>query len=258
MMKNKTSYLLLTSLIIFLSVNSCNQYKKDYSLNTEDYLKIGMPDHNKKWTGDDYSEANITLSTLKMDAPMSLPRKNSAKSGVLFERFVNDENIAFVYDTAIPLKVRAYLIQHYPAIIGEIEHNYTIEHKGKPVYAEEILELKIFELNVQDKMLELARIIDKTDDETLTGFKEGMKMVKYNYFKLIPELLRAISENEQTKTEETRNLCTALSESVRLNSEMFSVEEKKNLIAEFESSRKLIKSGDFNKMMTHCVNNLSN
>lgn len=257
-MKNKTSNLLTASLIIFFSVSSCSQFKKDYSLNTEDYIKIGMPDHNKKWTGDDYSEANITLSTLKMDAPMSLPRKNSAKSGVLFERFVNDENIAFVYDTTIPLKVRAYLIQHYPAIIGEIEHNYTFEHKGKPVYTEEILELKIFELNVQDKMLELARIIDKTDDETLSGFKEGMKMVKYNYFRLIPELLKAISDNEQIKSDETKNLCTALSESVQINSEMFSAEEKRNLIAEFENSKKQIKSGDFSKMMSNCVNNLSN
>jgi len=61
----------------------------------EEYQKLGMPEHNKKWNADDYSEANITLGSLLMNNPLSLPREGSKKSGELFNRIINEENLSF-------------------------------------------------------------------------------------------------------------------------------------------------------------------
>lgn len=252
MMKNKTCYLLITSLIIFFSVSSCNKLKKDYSLNTEDYIKIGMPDHNKKWTGDDYSEANITLNTLQMEAPLSLPRKNSRKSGELFNRIVNEENIQFVYDTAIPLKIRAYLIQHYPRIIGEFENIYSYEEKGKPVYSEELLDIEIFELTIHDKMLELARIINESNDETLSGFKDGMKMVQYNYLKLIPRLMTELGKTDLYPEEDRIRLSKALTGSIMNSSYWLSASDKNTLKSGLTESSEICRSAVIRNSLIEC------
>ncbi|HUX94916.1 MAG TPA: hypothetical protein VMV47_04220 [Bacteroidales bacterium] len=252
MMKNKTCYLLIPSLIIYLSISSCNQIKKDYSLKTEDYIKLGMPDHSKKWTGDDYSEANITLSTLQMEAPLSLPRKNSRKSGEMFNRIVNEENISFVYDTAIPLKVRAFLIQHYPRIIGEVENIYSFEEKGKPVYKEELLDIKIFELTIHDKMLELAKIINESDDETLAGFKDGMKMVQYNYLKLIPRLMTELVKTDQYSEDDRIRLSKALTGSIMNSSYWLSASDKNTLKSGLTASSENCKSTIIKNNLMEC------
>ena len=153
------------SLAILLLASSCSLIEKDHTLKPEEYRKLGMPDHKKVWTNDDYISCNITLSSLKINDPLSLPRKNSRKSGPLFKRMVNEENLAFIHDTIFPLRTIAYTIQYYTRFQSEMEQMYTIEYKGKIYYNEELLDLHLFGLEVHDKMLELAMIINKSDDE---------------------------------------------------------------------------------------------
>ena len=255
-MKTRIYYLTITLVIIAIT-GSCKQFGSDYSLENDAYVKLGMPDYKKKWSGDDYSEANITLSTLLMEAPLSLPRKNSKKSSQVFKRIVNEENIAFVYDTAVPLKVRAFLIQHYPRIIGEAENLYSYKNKGKLAYREELLDINIFQLTIHDRMLELARIINESDDETLTGFKVGMQNVKNNYLRLIPQIVKKISDNKEFKTSETLQLSDALSRSLSANLIMLDRNEKTILIAEFNRTKDLTKSSQLKENLNNCIKLLS-
>jgi hypothetical protein len=97
---------LLVSLAILLLAASCSLFEKDHTLKPEAYQRLGMPDYKKVWTNDDYVSCNITLSSLKINDPLSLPRKNSRKSGPLFKRMVSEENISLkesgLYNSVLP------------------------------------------------------------------------------------------------------------------------------------------------------------
>jgi len=228
---------LIAGLILVIPASSCNTlFERDHTLRPEEYQKLGMPDHKKVWTNDDYVNANITLSSLKINDPLSLPRKNSRKSGELFKRMVNEENLSFIHDTIFPLRTRAYTIQYYTQFQTEMEHMYTIEHKGKIYYSEELSDLHIFGLAVHDKMLELASIINKSDDEDVEGIKAGMQAVRYNYLKLIPRLLGELSKTDQYSVDGLDRLSKAVSASVIENHEWMTSSDKAILVSELKNT----------------------
>jgi hypothetical protein len=231
---NQTKQILFSGLLLYLTVTSCNTlFEKDYSLKPEEYQKLGMPDPKKVWTNDDYAGANITLSSLKMNDPLSLPRKNSRKSGEVFKRMVNEENLAFIYDTVSPLRTKAYAVQYFPRFQSEMEQMYTIEYKGRIYYAEELVDLHIFGLLVHDKMLELGWIIDRSDDEDISGIKSGLDAVKYNYLKLIPRLLDELVKQDIYSAEGCERLGKAVSASVIKNNVWMTPSDKAILVSEF-------------------------
>jgi hypothetical protein len=248
------SNLLLSGLIISLTFSSCNTlFERDHSMNPEEYQVLGMPDYKKVWTNDDYVGSNITLSSLKMNDPLSLPRKNSRKSGDLFKRMVNEKNLAFIYDTTFPLRTRAYTIQYFPRFQNEMEQMYTIEYKGKIYYAEELLDLHIFGLLIHDKMLELAGIINKSDDEDVSSIKSGMEAVKYNYMKLIPRLLGELAKNNIYSAEGCEKLSKAVLTSLAKNIEWMTPENKNNIAAELKSTIEKLKSAEVKSNLENCL-----
>jgi hypothetical protein len=187
-------YRLRNSLIILISgmliTGSCkNLSKEDLSLTEKEYQKMGMPVHNKIWTNDDYINANITLSSLKINNPSSLPRKQSKKSGALFSRIVNSENLSFADDTTLSLRFRALQIQHFPRFQNELSNMYNYYTKDRKYYGEELIDTYIFGLYIQKKMLELAGKVMNSKDEADISMQSGLRNVQNNYFKLIYILL---------------------------------------------------------------------
>lgn len=247
-------HLITTLLIIALSGISCNTlFERDHTLRPEEYQKLGMPDYKKVWTNDDYVGSNITLSSLKVNDPLSLPRKNSKKSGKIFRRMVNEENLAFIYDTVFPLRTRAYAIQYYPRFQSEMEQMYTIEYKGKIYYAEELLDLHIFGLTVHNKMLELASVINKSDDEDVESIKSGMQAVRYNYLKLIPRLLSELTKQDIYSSEGCERLSKAISASVSKNGEWMTPSDKNYLLSGVKSAIENSKASEIKSNLQDCI-----
>ena len=227
--------LVILFLIILVNGSCKRESTKDLSLNAEEYGKLGMPVHSKIWTNDDYSNANITLSSLRINYPLSLPRKLSKKSGILFSRFINEENLSFVNDTTFPLSIRAYQIQGFERLQSEQEQIYSVEVNEEKYYNEELIDLKIFGLFVHEKMLELAWAIMDSDDESDMVMQSGMQTVKYNYLKLIIRLL-----DEQVKLKEypangLDRLSDKVSVSIIKNQAWFLPDEKKTIISQIET-----------------------
>lgn len=251
---HQLKYLIISGFILILICSSCNTvFKRDHSLRPEEYQKLGMPDYKKVWTNDDYVSVNITLSSLKMNDPLSLPRKNSKKSGVLFKKMISEENLSFIYDTIFPLRVRAYAIQYYPRFQTEMEQMYTIEYKGKVYYVEELLDLNIFGLLVHDKMLELGWIIDRSDDPDVSGIKSGMQAVKYNYLKLIPRLLEGLVKTDIYSAEDLERLSKAVSASVIKNYEWMTPPDKSNLLSELKNTIEKIEPSEIKGNLKSCI-----
>jgi hypothetical protein len=253
-MNDNRLHLIPTLLIIALSFISCNTlFEIDHTLKPEEYRKLGMPDHKKLWINDDYINANITLSSLKMNDPLSLPRKNSKKSGELFRRMVNEENLSFIHDTIFPLRTRAYTIQYFPQFQTEMEQLYTIEYKGKNFYSEELLDIHIFGLVIHDRMLELGWMIERSDDEDVEGIKSGMQAVKYNYMKLMPRLLGELAKTDLYSVDDTGRLAIAISSSITKNNVWMTPQEKNNLVSEFKNAIENSRSSEVRSSLQDCI-----
>jgi len=228
--------LVILFLIILVNGSCKRESTNDLSLNSEEYSKLGMPDHNKIWINHDYSNANMTLSTIRINYPLSLPRKLSKKSGALFSRFINQENLSFVNDTTFPLHIRAYRIQSFESLQSEMGQIYSVEVNEEKYYNEEFIDLKIFGLFVHEKMLELAWAIMDSDDESDMGMQSGMQAVKYNYLKLIIRLLEEQDKLKEYPANGLDRLSNAVSVSIIKNQGWFLPDERKTIISQIEAA----------------------
>ena len=84
-------------LILSVFWSSCNRPNAaDHSYTLEEYRELRMPDYDTVWDIPDYEAAFLVLSTLKYEKPFALPVKDSEKSGMLFSRMMNLENLSFL------------------------------------------------------------------------------------------------------------------------------------------------------------------
>lgn len=243
--------------ILFLSsmfFPSCKtETAKDLSLSPEEYRKLGLPDHTMVWSIQDYINSNITLSTLKSNYPYSLPRKSSKKSGAIFARIVNAENLSFIYDKNIPLSTRAYTIQHFTRFYSELQSIYSVELDENKYYSDELADINIFGLLVHDRMLELAFVIMDTDSGEAKDLQFGMKAVKRNYLNLIEGLLDEQVRTDVYGEEDLNNLSDKLAESLSKNISWFIHSERDSVAAEIGKAMERCPTGhvkeNFNKML---------
>jgi len=256
-MNNKKNLLIIPLVLLIMATLSCTRGSKDYSIRNDEYTKLGMPDHTKKWNTDDYGEANITLSTLRNEAPLSFPRKFSDKSGKVFNRLVSEENLSFVYDTTINLKIRAYMIMHYPRIIGEFENLYSYEEKGRLIYCEELIGIFEFNLSIQNKMLELSAIIDASDDVNLSGFKDGKLTVRHYYLEFISSLPAKITRPGFKSARGVDELFKAICESVNTNSFWMTAPDKAKMVSAIRSLTGITRSRALKKDLINTADSLS-
>jgi hypothetical protein len=211
----KISATILT--IIVLITVSCDSSKKDQSLTAEEYEKMGMPDHTKLWSNKAYTQAFNVLSKVKLNNPLSYPRKDSRKSGVVFSRFVNKENLSFLDDPSISLIDKAFEMQTLSSAQSTLRRKYTDEFRTEQYYNEELIETYIFGLYVQERMFELARIILNSDDVHLANMKAGIKMVANGYVQLSCLLLGEQIKSDVYKKKGLDRLSTEMARSLKDN-----------------------------------------
>ena len=211
---------IITLILITLITVSCNRLsKKDLSLTIKEYEMMGMPDHTKLWSSQAYSKAFTILSKVKLNNPLSFPRKNSKKSGAVFSCFVNKENLSFVNDSAISLKDRAFEIQSFSNVQNTLIRKYTDDFRPEQYYDRELIDAYIFGLYVQDKMLELALEILNSKDEQLINMKAGFRMVLYGYVQMIYFVLGEQVKSNIYSDTDLDSLSTEVSRSIIKNIE---------------------------------------
>jgi hypothetical protein len=182
---------LLIVISILMITGSCkNSSKQDSSLTVEDYMKLGMPDPDKMWTYNDYINALITLDNLRILDPLSYPMKNSPKSGVIFKRLINKENLTFLNDKNSSLYEKAYIIQNFADFHNKMNGLYAEKSEVKTYYNEELIDIYLFALYVNDQMLDLSVKINKSDDPADIVLQPGQYNIILSYMSLIARLLK--------------------------------------------------------------------
>lgn len=184
--KNTLALLILLTLI----TGSCKKISnKDLSLTVKEYQALGMPDPDKIWATQDYLKAHGTLSNLRMKDPLAFPRKHSRKSGSVFRRIINKENLTYINDTTFSLRDRALEIMNFSSLLNNLSYMYTDNIKSEQNYKEELIDIDIFELYVREKMLDLAGQIMNSKKQSDIIMQSGTGSVISGYVVLISIIL---------------------------------------------------------------------
>lgn len=216
--------------LVMILLPSCkDSLKEDHSLTIKEYVKMGMPDHKKNWTNDEYINANITLGTLKINNPLAFPRKNSKRSGDLFMRLVSKENLSFTNNLELPLRSRAFLIQHYPRFQYELTQLYTDASREEQYYNEELIETYIFGLYIHGKMLDLAGIIMNSEREEEKSIHEGLGTVVFNYLKTLSNIMEEQVKTNIYKAEDLDRISMEVKNSIEHNLDWILPADKQKL-----------------------------
>lgn len=225
---------LLILIILTLISGSCIRFKKDRSFTVKQYMALGLSDPKIPMTFQDYYKPQAALSKIKMVHPLAFPRKNSRRSGKVFKSFVNKDNLAFVNDPNIPLSEKAFRIQYFSRSQSTIIQLYSDPAKDEQYYSEELIDLNIFELYVDKKMLELAGEIMKSSNETDMSMQSGRGAVVGEYIKLISYLFEEQVKSKVYSSGDLNRLSEEVSNSIIDNLKWFEPSDRQKLTVEMQ------------------------
>lgn len=243
-MKN---YFLLI-LLISVSLVSCIKVKKtDFSLTPSEYLELGMPHYDSIWSMNDYSNAFFAINKVKYDEPKALPTRDSKKSGVIFSRMISMDNLSFLQDETLPLWVKADKIKWFVNTLIELKVAYTIIGVETQYYNRELMDMDIFRVNVAQKMLDLGKEINESDDPSDVSMQGDYPHIQLMYLNILVELFEEQQRTSEYPEQTLELLADSLSTSVRRNMDWFDadasarIKQAMHSVMESTSSRKIKK-----------------
>ena len=228
--------LILFSLIILINGSCKNKLKKDLSLTVKEYQKLGMPDHNKIWSIEDYTKALTTLSNLRLYNPLSFPRKYSKKSGSVFNRLIDKENLSFTNDKNLSLSDKALQVQYFAGFQNDLRRMYTDELKSGQYYAKELIDIYVYGLFGYKRMFDVAGEIMKSNEESVVNMKSGLKAVQFGYVRLITIILGEQGKSRVYQSKDLESLSMEVSNSLIENLEWIEPSDKQSITSLIQSS----------------------
>ncbi len=239
------SYFILVFIFI-VALASCKSHKKpDFSLSKEEYKELGMPDYDKVWSFKDYSNSYFILLKVKNDKPYSLPIKNSKKSGEYFNRMTSLENMSFLQNDTIPLYENAYRIKNFLVVQSDLVDLYTNILMKKQYYKRELVYLYIFELNITQKMLDLADKINESELPADIAMRSGYEPIQGIYLSSLGQTLENQKYVSRYNNDDLEVLTDSLSVSVKRNMNWFDqdmsedLKQKMHAVIDSTSSEKI-------------------
>ena len=216
----KSSHLI--SLFLLICIVSCSGPKeKDYSYPVEKYLELGIPDINRPWKISEFANVVATLRDIQNNEPLSLPRKDSKKSGQIFEQMISMENLSFLNIDTLPLYEKAYRIQSFLHIQSEYVDIYTDMYKREQYYSKELIECYLFGLRVTQNMINLGRKINESDKPGNVALQSGFSGVQYLHVTMLADALDRQKNTSLYNTEDLERLSDSISVSIRRNISWF-------------------------------------
>lgn len=217
-------------LIFFFTVLSCtNSSDKDSSLSLEEYQMMGLPNHSGIWSYEDYKEACAVLSNIKALKPFSLPKKESKKSGEIFYRMINPENLLFLQTDSLSLKEKAYLIQKYIDIQGCFVTAYTDLDNKEQFYNRELIDLYIFGLTIAQDMLDLGNLINESVENKDIEMQYGFRSIQNMYLTMVLYILENQQKSYFFEIKDLERLSDFLYNSVLINRDWMEDAAVKNI-----------------------------
>lgn len=145
-----------------------------------EYIQKGLPASDREWSSPEAERAMKALTALAADDPRQLPHFESARSGIVFARMVNPDNLALSRDQSLPLSARLTDAMNSLQATNQILKLYLREVvAGSSIYARDLIELVGYQLHVVVELTsladEMALTIPKDDpnyDARMKGFDQ--------------------------------------------------------------------------------------
>ncbi len=233
-MKLKETILFL--LTIILVNGSCkNIFRKDLSLTVKEYYLLGMPNIDSVWNEDSYVKAHITVSNIRIKNFSHLPRKDSKKSGAVFNHIISKDYLSFLNDSSKSLRDKAFQIQSLSSFLNELSRMYTDNLQQRQYYSEELTEIFIYEIYVKGKMLELAEKIMNSKDKDAISMQSGRKAIVAGYINLMTTLIKNQEKTKSFSVRELKKLDKEVAFSFANNLKYLDSESKQKIRLEIKS-----------------------
>lgn len=169
----------------------------DRSFLPDDYSRLGVPGYDRPWSGTDMVQAAKALGELGKKKPQRLPRYNSERSGLVFSRLVDPENMALYRDRTLPLDSRFQQALSHVQASNEIHKVYVAAFMKKAVADSEMIELTGGMLRLVTMMFdlvdELAPSLSKQDPAQAKRLG-GLDQMKQGFSKVVFASLRTMAE----------------------------------------------------------------
>ena len=154
---------------------------EDLSLTIEQYQKLGMPPSHRLWNSADMAKAARVLAKLAEEDPSRLPRYKSEKSGKVFSRMTNLQNIDQLRSTVFPPAIRLGFGLQFIMASSSFGKTYAKGLLQEKTGGDEASELIQLNLHIAVAMNEIAGELlaaDENDEKKGSKKLAGLKLVQ--------------------------------------------------------------------------------
>jgi len=175
----------------------------DESLTSEEYMRLGLPAHDREWVAEDMAKAEKVLTALAQTGYRQLPRYRSERSGEVFARLVSTQNHDAFKNQSLPFEIRFPLALNYFQASNQVFARYVAGFIGKEVPGSDVVELMGNQLRTTAILLDLAdefvpRI--KKDDPQYQVRMEGLDQMRRGLASIISGGLQTLTEKESYRS----------------------------------------------------------
>lgn len=173
---------------------------RDESLTVDEYLKAGMPAHDRDWIGVDMQTLTGVLKNLTVNDRGLLPRYQSEKSGEIFRRMTNPGNLLAYRSSGGALAARMPLfLAHYESQ-SQLLKLYLTGFVEEKTSANELIELGGLGLRSSAMMCELLNEILPTLDKEDPSYPvrlQGLEKTRQSLALAVAGALTMLSDFEK-------------------------------------------------------------
>ncbi len=237
-MKN---YLIIILAITSFTISCKHVANNDHSLTVQEYTLKGMPPADSAWKEESYLKAHITLSNIRLKDFSALPRKNSKKSGEVFNHLISKEYLSFLDDPSKSLRDKAFQIQSLASFLNELGRMYTDNLRTQQYYSEELIDIYLYELYVRKRMLDLSEKIMNSKNQEDISMQSGSVAILRGYVSVVASLVRTLEKNKAFSSSELKRLSNGISFSLKENLKYLDPSGKEEISVQINKTK--VKSG---------------
>jgi len=141
--------------VVTSSASSAILPAPDGSLTLEEYVEKGVPASDRAWAATTYKLAADALSKLAAKDVALLPRWKSPRSGPLFARMTNRENLDLNDLPTQPRSKRILTVADYLEAVSTLLKTYLNAHAKRPSLGHELAALQALAMNAMARMVRL-------------------------------------------------------------------------------------------------------
>jgi len=210
----------------------------DRSLTPEEYVKLGLPGHEKAWSTAEMVAASKALAALAQKEPQSLPRYQSKRSGQVFARITAAENLAPFRDQSPPIRPRLAQAIEFGRAANNIMKLYAEAFQRGFVGGSDMAELLAMDLRNAVALTRLARELIPTiqkDDPKYLARMEGLAIMRRGLATTFSGVLITLTERPPYSAQDLRRLLATMQETLPLLAQELVPEHRRVVVARLQA-----------------------